>query len=277
MMGEGAHHMHHAKSDCSYARLSKVSEDVEERHPDIKRKSRGNRDVRLLEYTRALPDRLAHDAAPSMQFPWERTQKILRAKELLATDPSQAVSDIAVAVLDNALHCCTTADRELLRELHKNMNVRIPQQADHPTPFASWRETVLSERNAQVLSASAVAIREKLTITAKEVGCKLTALDSEDAIKEHYLEMFIALLDAVAPSEQQDAFLKHLSAKFSSSSQIVDRKAMFARLKSFLESPIPDNFSLVNKSSYFAANSKTRRSKTRQRVGELFFGPHSRL
>lgn len=79
-----------------------------------------------------------------MQFPWERTEKIREAKEMLGSDPVGAVEKIALTVISSALHCCTTADRALLQQLHKDMkHSEKKQYEDHPIPIANWCETVL--------------------------------------------------------------------------------------------------------------------------------------
>lgn len=41
MMGEGQHHLHHAKNDVNYSILSKVSEEIDEMNPEVAAKSRG--------------------------------------------------------------------------------------------------------------------------------------------------------------------------------------------------------------------------------------------
>ena len=43
--------------------------------------------MKSLEYTSKLPSKLSEDSAPSLQFPFERTQAIREAKELLGHDP----------------------------------------------------------------------------------------------------------------------------------------------------------------------------------------------
>ncbi|CAE8603098.1 unnamed protein product [Polarella glacialis] len=128
MMGEGPHHMHHAKSDVSYALLPKVCEEVEQQHPHIKLATRGTGDLVQLEYSEGMPAKLDQGSAPSSQLPWQRTMAIRHSKELLASDPEAAVVEIAEAVLESALHCCATADRSLLRQVLKDMKLETLKQ-----------------------------------------------------------------------------------------------------------------------------------------------------
>jgi hypothetical protein len=87
MMGEGSHHMHHAKSNVSYSLLAKVSEEVERDHPDLKVMARQNMDLEALEYGTDMPVVQQPDDPAANQRFWERTQKMLEAKTLLESDP----------------------------------------------------------------------------------------------------------------------------------------------------------------------------------------------
>ena len=56
MMGEGAHHMHHAQSDVGYSWLTQVCREVEAARPDIRDASRFiPKDIRDIEYSTEMP------------------------------------------------------------------------------------------------------------------------------------------------------------------------------------------------------------------------------
>jgi hypothetical protein len=207
MMGEGAHHMHHAKSDVSYALLPKICADVEANHPDLKLSSRGNDDLKSLEYTHEMPPKLVESDEQSMQFPWERTLAIRAGKDMMSSDPASAVAKIAEAVLTSALHCCTTADRALLTKIHKDMKLPGKRQPKgHPVPIAEWPQTVLSDRTVELLLAKSDHITAEVTTVAKNVGAKMPKLHSDADIKGKYLEFFVALADTMVSPEQQQLF-----------------------------------------------------------------------
>ena len=73
MMGEGPHHLHHAKSDVSYARLPKVAQEIERERPHLKTSSRGTKDVRSLEFTHEIAPKMKLEDETPMQFPTKRT------------------------------------------------------------------------------------------------------------------------------------------------------------------------------------------------------------
>lgn len=278
MMGEGAHHMHHAKSDVSYSQLAKICADVEEKHPHLKVAARGNADLKSLEYTHSMPPKLHGDSEESMQFPWERTLAIRASKDMLSTDPQAAVAKIAETVLTNALHCCTTADRTLLRQIHKDMKLSSMSQAkDHPAPVAKWAETLLSEHNAQQVLASSDRIKAEVASVAKQVGATMPRVSSDEDLKRNYMHFFVALADTLVTPEKQDLFMQRCSKSFLTEPLTIDRPALLARLAEFLESPVPDNFEVMNISKFRARNSKTSYAKTRQQVSDVFFGQQSKL
>merc|ERR1712137_392785 len=88
MMGEGPHHLHHAKPDVSYALLPKISMDLEQRRPDLMAKMRGTTNIERLEYAQGPKKVVMEEAklldptkdAPSMQFPWLRTEAVRAGK-----------------------------------------------------------------------------------------------------------------------------------------------------------------------------------------------------
>jgi hypothetical protein len=85
MQGEGAHHMHHAKGNVSYSRLSKVSKEVEKDHPDLKVKARQNSDLKGLECTAQLPALVTQEDPCSVQVFWDRTVRVESGRKLLTT------------------------------------------------------------------------------------------------------------------------------------------------------------------------------------------------
>jgi len=278
MMGEGAHHMHHAKSDVSYALLSKVSAEVEEQYPHIKLASRGNDDLKSLEFTEAMPPKLVESSEPSMQFPWERTKAIRESRDMLSSDPESALEKIAQTVLESALHCCTTADRALLRRIHKDMKLpKMGQNKDHPIAIAKWNETVLSDHTSELLVANSERIKAEVSNVARMVGAKMPKLASGEDIKAHYFDFFVALVDTMVSTDQQQLFWKRFSKSFPTACESVDRTALLSRLRCFLESPVPQDFRRLSPQQFTAKCRKTDRLRTRQRVSDLFFGRRSSL
>jgi hypothetical protein len=241
--------MHHAKSDVSYSRLQRVCVEVEATHPTAKAKARGNADLRALESTPALPPHLAPDADPPCAFPSARTERVEAALGLLGEDPAAAVAGVAGAVLDSALHCCTTADRGLLRDIHKGMRQRKADErvlgAPHPLPTKDWAASVLSEEAAERLRDHALGgkIRAEVQKAARAVGGAMAAFETQtqtqaaagggggggepgshsggapqrvaagDAIRERYLEFFTSAADVFVPPEQQAAFAERWRRK----------------------------------------------------------------
>lgn len=270
--------MHHAKSDVSYTLLAKISADVDEKHPHLKLQCRGNGDVRSLEYTESMPPTLTEISETSMQFPWERTLEIRRGKEMLESDPSAGVAKIAETVVGNALYCCTKADRALLRELHDGMELhRMRQAADHPVPIAHWKSTVLSERNAEYLRVNWGRVEAEVRRVATGVGAKLPKIKSEKELKDNYLDFFVALVDTMVTSEQQELFMQRYAKSFGIDGKSIKRSTLLARLREYLESPVPQDFERMDHRQIRLKNAKTGYSLTRRRVQDLLFGIRSKL
>lgn len=144
-------------------------------------------------------------------------------------------------------------------------------------PIAGWADTVLSDKTADVLLANSARIKAEVANVAREVGGKMPQLVSEEDIKSHYFGFFIALVDTMVTVEKQELFMQQYASLLRSTPQAIDRESLFTRLRSFLESPIPDNFELKTKATFRAENIKTNRARTRQRVKELFCGLQSKL
>eukprot|EP00930_Biecheleria_cincta_P038852 TRINITY_DN26717_c0_g1_i1.p1 TRINITY_DN26717_c0_g1~~TRINITY_DN26717_c0_g1_i1.p1 ORF type:complete len:554 (+),score=83.06 TRINITY_DN26717_c0_g1_i1:166-1827(+) len=277
MMGEGAHHLHHAKSDVSYSVLSKVNAEVEETYPHIKAACRGNADLTSLEYTKEMPQKLGKDDEPSMQFGYERTQAIRECKEMLGYDPKGAIVKIAKTVLHNAVHCCTTADRQLLRNLCKDMRLNsFKLEEGHPLPISKWHETVLSEDTASQMHADVARVEAEVGQVAAKLGASMPNLPTEESIKTHYLDFFESLADAMASAPQQDLFMRRCAEAFPGAAP-KDRKTLMSELRSFLESPVPANFGRMTRHKFREKNYKSSAAKTRQRVANLFFAHQSKL
>merc|ERR1712194_249318 len=111
-------------------------------------------------------------------------------------------------------------------------------------------ETVLSEKTSALLLDKSEHIRSEVSRVATDVGSKMPTLTSGDDIKSHYFDFFLALIDTMATIEQQQLFLQQIAASFPRENRSLDRSAMFARVRTFLESPVPDNFELITKASY---------------------------
>lgn len=279
MMGEGPHHMHHAKSDVSYALLPKICADVEERKPHLKLAARGNADVQSLEYTHNMPPKLLESSEQSMQFPWDRTLAIRESKDrLLRGESESAIAQIAETVLSSALHCCGNADRKLLCQIHKDMKLpSLTQAKDHPVPIAMWPETVLSDSTAELLAASSVRIKAEVRRVAQQAGAKFPRVSSEEDIKDKYVDFFGVLADTVVSSEHQRLFLQRCAKSFPTAPQNIDRTSTLARLREFLASPVPANFERMTGRQYIAKNAKTDYGRTRQKMSDVLFGQRSKL
>lgn len=272
MMGEGPHHMHHAKSDVSYSRLPKVCEEVEQRCPHLKLSARTNVHVLELEHTKAMPAKLQESSPGSLQSSWERAQVMKEAKDLLATNVQDALAQIAGAVFQSAFHTCTTADRSLLCHLHKHMKFRISNgDGANPVAWPTWNKTLLSDETTQILISEKDRIAAEIASVSRQMGARLPIIGSEEGLKEHYIDFFVALLDTMIGTSQQRIFMQHLAATFGRDSVDMDRNALIMRLRRFLESPLPDDFIRRKK-----ANTTTEKH-TFERASHLLFGLHSKL
>lgn len=268
MMGEGPHDMHHAKSDVSAARLPAVCREVEERWPELKVVARQNEDLRTLEHKHELPPKRTEASPSSVEFPSARTASVLESKELLAHDPQQAVSGFAEAALQSALHCCCNADRELLREIHKEMRFGRAKGNDHPIPVETLHKTVFAEETAAYLCAEGDRIKAEVASTAMGVGARLAPMASDDELKARYLDFFKALADEMVGPEQQAVFLERLAATLPAPS--ADSASAADTLRQALEAPVPSDFMRKKMPKTYSA-------QTRQKVADLVSGIRSRL
>jgi fatty acid desaturase len=284
MMGEGAHHMHHAKSNVSYSRLPKMSKEVEDAHPELKLKARQNMDLHTLEYTHKMPPLQEKDAPSSDQRFWRRTEQVEEGRALLATDPSAGVQKIADAVFSSALHVCTTSDKALLRKVTKDMGHREHKEdpaAPSPVPTATWHKTVLSEATSSLLTEQAERIRVEVLAVAEQVGKKLPPLVDGAAIKEHFLDFFIALADTLTTPAQQMLFFETACASTgggrteSFAKDLGEAKIQLVeRLRAYLTAPVPADFSAEARARrrLVSGRGNGKYSQAHQRARELFFG-----
>lgn len=268
MMGEGPHDLHHAKSDVSYSRLPAVCRELEERRPELKVVARENEDLRTLEHKHMLPPKRTEASPVSLEFPSDRTALVLESKELLAHDPQQAVSGFAEAALQSALHCCCNADRDLLREVHKEMRLGRPKGNGHPLPAETWHETVFADETTAYLRAEGDRIKAEVASVARGVGARVAPMACDDDIKARYLDFFKALADEMVGPEQQALFLERLAASLPAPS--ADSSSAAETLRQVLEAPVPSNFMRKKMPKTYPAN-------TRQRVANLVSGIRSRL
>jgi len=268
MMGEGPHDLHHAKSDVSYSRLPAVCRELEERRPELKVVARETEDLRTLERKHQLPPKRTEASPASVEFPSDRTALVLESKELLACDPQQAVSGFAEAALRSALHCCCNADRDLLREIHKEMRLGQPKGNDHPLPVETWHETIFADETTAYLRVEGDRIKAEVASAARGVGARVAPMACDDEIKARYLDFFKALADEMVGPEQQALFLERLAATLPAPSAKTSSAA--ETLRQVLEAPVPSNFMRKKMPKTYPAN-------TRQRVANLVSGIRSRL
>jgi len=276
MMGEGPHHLHHAKSDVAYTRLPAVCVEVEAAHPDIKTRSRGNADLRTLEHSGKLPPKMgAEDAPPeTAEFQRLKVEKLQDAMhKLLDGEAEAAVAAMSSAALDNALHACTTADRELLRSLHQQMGLQGKYQpAGHPVPISSWHKTMLADETVAEIVTATQRIKDAVAGVAASVGARAPRVSSEEELKGKYFDFFVALADAVTSQEQRSLFYQRLAQRFPGAKSGAPRAVVLERMREFLESKVPNNFTGTDKErrgtgTYY---------KTKERVGQMLF-PHPKL
>lgn len=191
------------------------------------------------------------------------------------------LQEIADAVFSSALHVCTTADRQLLSTLHKDMELRV--RSEHlpasPLPTATWHESVFSDRTCSLLKAHGETIRKEVLEVARQVGAKTPKLANGAAIQQHYLHFFAALADSLLTPEQQSFFMrKACSTAAGMEGHDFDfgkqKAAVFSRLHEHLTSPVPADFSSQarqNRTKVVGRGSGTYR-QTHQRAKDIFFG-----
>jgi hypothetical protein len=274
MMGEGAHDMHHAKSDLSYAHLQGVRLAVEEKYPHLKLEARSNGDLRKLEAGQKLPVKQTAHSPPPMRFAIDRTESVTGAKKMLGTNPAAAVVQIAHAVLKSALHVCTTSDKGLLRKLHKDMKYSdFKQESDHPFPFATWHKTVFAESTSKDLSINTKFIAEEVRKVAQGVGASMGLMPRDEDIKSSYLDFFVNLADIMVTREQQVAFGKQCAETLNIpiAECDVSRSGLLSRLKEHLESPVDSDFM---RDPRIGSGSE---KDTLRMMGQMVFGATSKL
>jgi hypothetical protein len=254
MMGEGQHQMHHAKPDVAYSRLQMVARDVEARRPDLVAKMRGNGDVAGLEYgglAKALHMRPGED--PVMDFPIKRTECVLEGKDQLRSDVAAGLETIASGVLDASLHVCANADCALLRRLVADMGYpKTREESGHVLPMASWNDRVFCEDTVAHLAEKSTAIKAEVAATARLVGEAVQAesgpLRSDEDLKSHYLDFYLALADVMVSADAQSSFMSRLrrgllrGARLPESQTTETREQAMPRIRSFLQADIPSNF-----------------------------------
>jgi hypothetical protein len=271
MMGEGQHHLHHAKNDVNYTILSKVSDEIDEAHPEMKVLNRGTGQTETilgrLEQD-LMPEHLDADSPDVQMEPWDRTVAVREAIGLLhdkgAAGCEEAVMQIAAAVIDNSIRVTTTCDAGLLRELLSLMqlppNQHMPDVSGagpgmvsegfkNPLPMCTWGETLFSEENIQGIRDSAEAIRAEVAELSQRVGVAAAACVGDDGstdMKDYHYGMHKALAatlweDIGAQKKQvfMGAFNDVLRAAGSEATVHPDSEFPFTdRLKAHMGTPI---------------------------------------
>ncbi len=246
MHGEGAgHHMHHAKSDISYAHLQSVQRAVEAKYPHLKLGARRTDDVMALEKGHLLPPKQTVDSPPTMQFHIDRTAEMMEAKDMLGTGPTAAVTKIANAMLKSVLHQCVTSDKGLLRQIHKDMRMAEHKlDKNHPFPCQTWDKTAFAESTSRDLSLNTNLIAEEVRKVAEVVGASMHPMTGDNAFKSSYLDFFVNLADVMVTPDQQFTFGTHFAQKLKIPLSKCDfsREGFLKRLKTHLESPVDSEF-----------------------------------
>eukprot|EP00750_Incisomonas_marina_P030606 INCI7626.3.p1 GENE.INCI7626.3~~INCI7626.3.p1 ORF type:complete len:468 (-),score=82.89 INCI7626.3:494-1897(-) len=189
MMGEGPHHMHHAKNDVSYSYLTQVCDEVEGSRPDIVAATRTTpADLRDLEYKHEIPPTNAEVAAgkatteyrpdpapsPGNEFHVKRTQQVAAAvkTKYLAGDAAAGLEDITAAIVQSASSTCYHADRAFLRQVLKDMMPATADPACNPLPSNKWCETILSDETAEELFKAKALIESEARRLARAAAEK---------------------------------------------------------------------------------------------------------
>jgi len=296
MLGEGPHHMHHAKSDVSYARLPRIAREVEQ-STDFKVKSRSNGDIAALEYTHNIAPKTAATAEGPGQFAYERTRCVERGIELWASaNARNATVEIVRGILHGALHIVKRADRKFLRKVFRDMKLDRSREVDpmHPLPTAQWTETVLSDETARRILDAADALESRTRLVCDRLATRLDAAGLSRAsaldLRKKYVDIFVAIADTFVSKTEQTSFASKLAARFSTTLDGKRRADFLRRLKIHLHSPIPSNFFRLRKlfsrgilRNLFYGAGKDSESIARARLRVLLFGsdirrpPKSRL
>jgi len=292
MMGEGPHHLHHAKSDVSYALLPKVSDDIDKNYPHLSTEARGNSDLYSLENTDSMPRKRTKNALPSQQHGWERTCEIRKYMEILGEDSVEAVKGFAKVAIENAIRCCNTSDKELLRTIHRRMKLAkgpgfwdgfygwFSSVEKRGAPFHSFADSVLSDATAEGISSKREFIVDQVLEVAKSVGEKVPNMTSGEEIKSHYFDFFVALADTYATLSEQELFLNNFlnyvggetAAKGFNYQR--DRIAIIERVRHVLESRVPSD---MLKGDFDINLSKSTEGNVRKRIAEMIIGPRASL
>lgn len=126
-----------------------------------------------------------------MQFAAERAKRVRSGKALLGTVTPTAIDSITQAVLDGALHCCTTAGFALLRELAAVSSFRtLKRDKGYPVPTTNWANTVFSDEVSDEIEIFSAHFKQEVSHTAGHVGVRMPQLDSDESVKSHYLDFF---------------------------------------------------------------------------------------
>jgi len=282
MMGEGAHHLHHAKSDVPYSLLPKICEDIENRRPDLMAKSRGTANLEGMENARGDKKTALEEAkhldplqdVPPMPFNWQRTESVLAGKDQMTSDLPSAVEQISGAVLDSAIHVCTTADLGFLKKMTHDMGFPKMQDEDphHPIPASRWSTEVFTSENVKQIQDARVRIQHEVSEVARRVGGLVQAqkglIGNDDDLKSRYLDFFFALTESLTSVEARSAFVEALVEHISpGSSHAIKQCELLQRLKVHLESEVPSNFKADR--PVFGGSEE----QARQHMRDMFLGP----
>jgi len=248
MMGEGSHHIHHARPDINYSKLPRVSKELEEQNPEMKVQFRGNEDLYALEDATEPGPHLAADTAEPDQAPWERTLRTRQALQTLFEDPVEAVASLADNVFENTLRVAGQADFGLMRHIHKRFDVDSNGVELEPglsvkegahLPFSGWQETVWAEKTQELLHAESSRIRAAVRINGLAVGRQVAPrIAGQSKLQDCYIEFFRAIADTFAPQETQDSFLRHMAQHFQIGEELHDRGTMWKLVDELLRSPM---------------------------------------
>lgn len=245
-------------------------------------KSRGTANLEGMEYARGDKRKALAEAkhldpsldVPPMPFNWQRTEAVLAGKVQMTSDLPTAMEQISVAVLDSAIHVCTTADLGFLRTMTEDMGFPHKQDEDprHPIPVSRWSTEVFTSENVNQIQDAHMRIHREVSEVARKVGGFVQAnnglIRSDDDLKLRYFDFFVALAESLVPAEDQstfaEAFGKHISP---ATSHAGTRCELMQRLKAHLESEVPSNF----KADRPVSGGSERQA--RQRLIDLFLGP----
>lgn len=217
-----------------------------------------------------LPGKLKSDEPAPDQRSWQRTVAMESFIEQLAADPEAAIVGFADTVMASALDVTTTADLDLLRNIHHQMQLH-ETDGKGQISMAAWQKTVFAESTQQTLRTESSRIRAAVKAAASNVGKEYLArggkaIVEHTEIKIHYLDFFLA----VARVFVEPCIARRLLTLLAQSFPEADGNTTGDTLRGFFERALPEG--LVR-----GMEGRGSQECARQRAGRLLTELRSRL